>query len=48
MLHNSNNMIYFTGYTGEGVAIISESGSAIITDGRYTEQAAKQAEGLNR
>ncbi len=46
MLKNSNNIRYFSGYTGEGLAIISENGCAIITDGRYTEQAQNQAEGF--
>lgn len=45
MLKDSNNIKYFSGYTGEGVAIISEKGCAIVTDGRYTEQAQKQAQG---
>ena len=45
MLKDSNNIKYFSGYTGEGVAIVSETGCAIITDGRYAEQAQKQAEG---
>ena len=46
MLQNINNIRYFSGYTGEGLAIVSENGCAIITDGRYTEQAQKQAEGF--
>lgn len=47
MLKDTNNIRYFSGYTGEGAAIISENGCAIITDGRYTEQAQKQAEGYD-
>jgi len=47
MLKDSNNIKYFSGYTGEGVAIVSEKGCAIITDGRYTEQAQNQAEGYD-
>jgi len=47
MLKDTNNIKYFSGYTGEGVAIVSENGCAIITDGRYTEQAKKQAEGYD-
>jgi len=46
MLKDRNNIRYFSGYTGEGAAILSENGCAIITDSRYTEQAQKQAEGF--
>jgi len=46
MLKDENNIRYFSGYTGEGIAIISENGCAIITDSRYTEQAQNQAEGF--
>lgn len=47
MLKDMNNMRYFSGYTGEGIAIVSENGCAIITDSRYTEQAQKQAQGFD-
>ncbi|MEX1377035.1 MAG: aminopeptidase P family protein [Eubacteriales bacterium] len=47
MLKDSNNIKYFSGYTGEGIAIISENGCTIVTDGRYTEQAQKQADGFD-
>lgn len=47
MLKDTKNMQYFSGYTGEGAAIISENGCAIITDSRYTEQAEKQTDGYD-
>ena len=38
-----NNMRYLTGYTGEGMLVVSEGQSTIITDFRYTEQVGRQA-----
>lgn len=45
VLTSRENMRYFTGYTGEGAALIAPELRRIITDSRYTEQAARQAEG---
>ena len=45
LIHNSSNMRYLSGYTGEGLLIISPAMRAIVTDFRYTEQAAMEAPG---
>lgn len=47
MIHDSNNIRYFSGFTGEGIVIVSENGCVVITDGRYTEQAAQQTDGFD-
>ena len=47
LVEKSRNIVYLTGYTGEGWLLVTASGSTIITDFRYTEQAAKQAPGVN-
>ena len=41
-----SNMFYLTGYTGEGVLVLTDNRAAIVTDFRYTEQAAQQAPGF--
>ena len=41
LVEKSRNIVYLTGYTGEGWLLVTASGSTIITDFRYTEQAAK-------
>ncbi len=46
VLHNPSNMFYISGYTGEGVVLVSQSECAIVTDFRYTEQAERQAPGF--
>ncbi|MGD7007803.1 M24 family metallopeptidase [Metabacillus sp. 84] len=47
LLTSEYNRKYATGFTGSaGLAIISESKAVLITDFRYTEQAAKQAQGF--
>ncbi|MDR3050804.1 MAG: Xaa-Pro peptidase family protein [Oscillospiraceae bacterium] len=43
LLHNRTNIRYFSGYTGEGLALIDALEHAIITDFRYTEQAMREA-----
>jgi len=43
LLHDSSNIRYFSGYTGEGSLFVAPQESAVITDFRYTEQAAGQA-----
>jgi len=45
LIHNRSNMQYLSGYTGEGLLVISPEICAIITDFRYTEQAAQEAPG---
>jgi len=46
LIHHPSNMRYLSGYTGEGLLVISPSACAIVTDFRYTEQAAKEAPGF--
>ena len=36
------SMYYLTGFTGEGALLVSEEGSLLITDSRYTEQASRE------
>ena len=43
LIHKPSNIYYLSGYTGEGILLISEKIRAIITDFRYTEQAGKQS-----
>ena len=44
VVHDPSNMFYLTeGYTGEGLVLISGERRVILTDFRYTEQAARQA-----
>lgn len=43
LIHRPENMRYFTAFTGEGCVLLSQNGSVILTDFRYTEQAARQA-----
>ncbi|MBN1776751.1 MAG: aminopeptidase P family protein [Clostridiales bacterium] len=38
-----SNMFYLSGYTGEGLALVSRGLNAIITDFRYVEQAGQEA-----
>ena len=47
LLHNPSNMFYISGYSGEGLVLLTEKTKAIITDFRYTEQAEKQAPGFS-
>jgi len=37
---------YLTGFTGEGALLLSERGSLLLTDSRYTEQARREVPGL--
>ncbi len=46
LVYNPSNMFYLSGYTGEGLVLITRKGCAIVTDFRYTEQAEKQAPGF--
>ena len=45
LITKPQNMRYLTGYTGEGAVYLDQSQEAILTDFRYVEQAARQAEG---
>lgn len=38
---------YLTGFTGEGLLLLSASEALLLTDSRYTEQAGQETEGLN-
>jgi Xaa-Pro aminopeptidase len=40
---NRNNIFYFSGYSGEGMLLVKESGLTIITDFRYVVQAGIEA-----
>jgi len=46
LLHKPANMFYVSGYTGEGLVLLTASTKTIITDFRYTEQAEMQAPGF--
>lgn len=43
LIHKPSNMFYLSGFTGEGLIVISRTMRAIVTDFRYTEQAQAQA-----
>lgn len=45
LVYNPGNMFYLSGYTGEGLVLVTHKGCAIVTDFRYTEQAENQAPG---
>lgn len=45
IIHKPSNMRYLSGYTGEGMLVLSHGVRAIITDFRYTEQVGQQAPG---
>ena len=45
LVYNPSNMFYLSGYTGEGLVLITHKTLAIVTDFRYTEQAENQAPG---
>ncbi len=47
LLHKPSNMFYISGYTGEGLVLLTAQAKAIVTDFRYTEQAGKQAPGFS-
>lgn len=47
IIHRPSNMFYLSGYTGEGLVVISRGISAIVTDFRYVEQAQQQAPGFS-
>ena len=43
LVTDGNNIRYFSGFTGEGYLLITDSGLVIVTDFRYTEQAKLQS-----
>ena len=43
LIHKTSNIFYLSGYTGEGLLLLTHELKAIITDFRYIEQANKQA-----
>lgn len=45
LVYNPSNMFYLSGYTGEGLVLITHRVLAVVTDFRYTEQAEQQALG---
>lgn len=47
LLHDPSSMFYISGYTGEGVVLVSKPVRAVITDFRYTEQAEAEAAGYS-
>ncbi len=47
VITDRKNMRYFSGYTGEGYMLVTDSECCIITDFRYTEQAQKQTDGFD-
>ncbi len=46
VIHRPSNMFYLSGYTGEGLLVLSRGVRAIVTDFRYVEQAQQQAPGF--
>ncbi|MDI9521239.1 MAG: aminopeptidase P family protein [Bacillota bacterium] len=47
LIHKPSNIFYFSGYTGEGLLVLTRSTKAIVTDFRYVEQAQQQAPGFS-
>ena len=43
LIHKPANMFYLSGYTGEGLLVITNTLQAIVTDFRYVQQAGEQA-----
>lgn len=46
LVHKTSNIFYLSGYTGEGLLLLTHDIKAIITDFRYIEQASNQAPGF--
>ena len=46
LLHNTSNIFYLSGYTGEGLLLVAPGINAVITDFRYVEAAQKQCPGF--
>ena len=45
-LTDSEDMLYYAAFSGEGAVVVSEDSRLVITDGRYTEAAEKQCDGF--
>lgn len=45
VVYKPSNLFYLTGFTGEGLALLSAKGLAVVTDFRYVEQAERQCPG---
>lgn len=46
LIHKPSNMLYFSGYSGEGLLVLGHGLRCIVTDFRYVEQAQAQAPGF--
>ncbi len=46
LIHNTSNIFYLSGYTGEGLLLVAPGIRAVITDFRYVEAAQKQCPGF--
>lgn len=46
LIHKPSNIFYLSGYTGEGLLVLTRELRAIVTDFRYVEQAGNQAPGF--
>ena len=42
------SLLYLTGFTGEGALVLAADGALLLTDSRYTEQAAREAPDVKR
>ena len=47
LLSAPEDMRYFSGFSGEGYVLISDSERIVYTDGRYTEQAQNETDGFS-
>lgn len=47
LIHKPSNIFYLSGYTGEGLLVLTRDMLAIVTDFRYVEQAQQQAPGFS-
>ncbi|MCL2866843.1 MAG: aminopeptidase P family protein [Clostridia bacterium] len=43
LVHDRSDIFYLSGYTGEGVLLVSEGVCAVVTDFRYAEQAERES-----
>lgn len=47
IIHKPSNIFYLSGYTGEGLLVLTHNTKAVVTDFRYVEQAQAQAPGFS-
>jgi len=47
LIHKPSNIFYLSGYTGEGLLVLTRDMLAIVTDFRYVEQTQQQAPGFS-